>query len=357
MILFLVEPSDKTQNYSTCSKSPMKKNKLIAKLTIVLFVITLSGCQNNTNTTVTDENKAVEAKNVFVPEFNADSAYKNIERQLAFGPRVPNTTAHKACALWLEASFRRFTPNVIVQQAKLRAFDGTMLDSKNIIASFNPDNTSRVLLCSHWDSRPWADHDPDPANRKKPVPAANDGASGVGVLLEIARQLSLHDPGLGVDIVLFDAEDYGEPQELQGTNEDSWALGSQYWSKNPHIPGYMARFGILLDMVGAEGATFTMEGTSMYYAPDIMRRVWDVADRLGHGSYFSTKKTGGITDDHLYVNQILGIPTIDIIDYDQDREKGFFKYWHTVDDDMKNISKETLRAVGHTVMTVVYESK
>jgi hypothetical protein len=335
----------------------MKNKKLALQLTMVILSMMLLGCRNNTKPGTSDEKIAAEEKNIFVPEFNADSAYGYIERQLAFGPRVPNTSAHKACAIWLEASFRRFTPNVLVQKAKLRAFDGTMLDSKNIIASFNPENTSRILLCAHWDSRPWADHDPDPANRKKPVPAANDGGSGVGVLLEIARQMSSHDPGLGVDIVLFDSEDYGEPQELQGTNEDSWALGSQYWSRNPHVPGYMARFGILLDMVGAEGATFTMEGTSMYYAPDIMRRVWEVAHRLGYEKYFSTKKTGAITDDHLYVNQILGIPTIDIIDYDQDREKGFFKYWHTVDDDMKNISKETLRAVGHTVLTVVYESK
>ncbi|MFH1118553.1 MAG: M28 family peptidase [Bacteroidota bacterium] len=335
----------------------MKKNKLILQLTTIIFAISFNGCQNNTKPGSQDEKKAAEARNIFVPDFNADSAYSFIERQLAFGPRVPNTPAHKACANWLEASFRRFTPNVVVQQAKLRAFDGTMLDSKNIIASFNPGNTSRILLCSHWDSRPWADHDPDPVNRKKPVPAANDGGSGVGVLLEMARQMSLHDPGLGVDIVLFDSEDYGEPQELQGTNEDSWALGSQYWSKNPHVPGYMARFGMLLDMVGAEDATFTMEGTSMYFAPDIMRRVWDIAHRLGHENFFLTKKTGAITDDHVYVNQILGVPTIDIIDYDQDREKGFFKYWHTINDDMKNISKETLRAVGHTVLTVVYESK
>ena len=326
---------------------------------LITFFLLFSvyGCWNKSKNGTEKDNKVVETKNVFVPAFNADSAYAYIERQVAFGPRVPNTAAHKACAAWLETSFKRFTPNVIVQRANLRAFDGTMLDSRNIIAVFNPEIQSRVLLCAHWDSRPWADHDPDPANRKKPVPAANDGGSGVGVLLEIARQMSQHNPGLGVDIVLFDSEDYGEPQEMQGTNEDSWALGSQYWSRNPHVTGYSARYGILLDMVGAKGATFTMEGTSMYYAPDIMRRVWDIAHRLGYEEYFLTKKSGAITDDHVYVNQILRIPTIDIIDYDQDREKGFFKYWHTVNDDMSNISKETLHAVGHTVLTAVYESK
>lgn len=325
---------------------------------IATLMVGLAGCGDNSKKNSTTEDQKPEAvKNVFVPEFNADSAYKYIETQVAFGPRVPNTAAHKACADWIENSLKRFTPNVIAQKASVRAFDGTIINATNIIASFNPDNKSRVLLCAHWDSRPWADHDPDPANRKKPVPAANDGASGVGVLIEIARQMSFNDPGLGVDIVLFDAEDFGEPQEMQGQHEDSWALGSQYWSKNPHVQGYSARFGILLDMVGAENATFTMEGTSMYYAPDIMRKVWSVAHRLGYNNYFLTKKTGAITDDHSYVNDILKIPTIDIIDYDQDRDKGFFEYWHTVKDDMSNISKETLKAVGQTVTTVVYEAK
>jgi hypothetical protein len=199
-----------------------------------------------------------------VPGFNADSAYFYIEKQVAFGPRVPNTAAHKACAVWLENTLKRFTAEVVVQQTRLKASDGTLLDSRNIIASFNPEDKSRVLLCAHWDSRPWADHDPDPANRRKPVPAANDGGSGVGVLLEIARQMSQHNPGLGVDIVLFDAEDYGDHEESASSTQDSWGLGSQYWSRNPHVPGYSARFGILLDMVGANGATFTMEGTSMY---------------------------------------------------------------------------------------------
>lgn len=327
---------------------------------LLLFIgpaLLIGGCSGGTKSTTTEPDQKSIPVAVNVPEFNADSAYVYIEKQMAFGPRVPNTEAHRACAIWLENSFRRFTPNVIVQKANLQAFDGTILDSKNIIAVFNPESQSRILLCSHWDSRPWADHDPDPANRKKPVPAANDGASGVGVLLEIARQLSKHDPGTGIDLVLFDSEDYGEPQEMQGTHEDSWGLGSQYWSKNPHVPGYMARFGILLDMVGGKDATFTMESTSMYYAPDIMRRVWAYADRLGYGSYFLNRKTGAITDDHVYVNENLGIPTIDIIDYNQDRENGFFKYWHTTHDDMSNISKETLHAVGHTLLTVIYETR
>jgi Zn-dependent M28 family amino/carboxypeptidase len=295
-------------------------------------------------------------KSVEVPNFNADSAYYFIEKQLSFGPRVPNTQAHENCGDWLVAKLKEFTPEVIEQRANLKAFDGTILNARNIIASFNPDATSRILLCSHWDSRPWADHDPDPANHKKPVPAANDGASGVGVLIEIARNLSIKNPGVGVDIVLFDAEDYGEPHDIQGSYEDSWALGSQHWAANPHVPGYSARFGILLDMVGAKNATFGQEYYSMYYAPNIVRRVWSAAERLGYGDVFIKEKTGPIVDDHYYVNEILRVPTIDIIDYKDDRNKGFFEYWHTLKDDMDYISKETLKAVGQTVITVVYES-
>lgn len=357
VIPFLLIFLEKQLIFLTISLSEMKK--IILKNVIIAFIAisVIYGCQQKKNKGDSNDNKVTETKDVFVPDFNADSAYRFIEHQVAFGPRVPNTAAHKACAQWIETALKRFTPNVIIQKASLKAYNGTILDASNIIAQFNPENQSRILLCAHWDSRHIADHDPDPANKKKPVPAANDGGSGVGVLLEIARQFNQHDPGLGVDIVLFDAEDYGEPQDKQGFYEDSWGLGSQYWSKNPHTPGYMARFGILLDMVGAEGAVFTMEGTSLYYAPDIMRKVWEIADRIGYGEYFSAKKTGSLTDDHSYVNEILRIPTIDIIDYDQDRENGFFKYWHTTKDDMSNISKETLKAAGQTVLTVVYESK
>lgn len=325
---------------------------------IVGIVLTVSGCNTTINNKESGNGKDTTAKEVVnVPDFNADSAYYFVERQLSFGPRVPNTEAHRKCGDWLVSTLKKYNATVVEQRAKLRAYDGTMLDARNIIGSFNPESNSRVLLCAHWDSRPVADHDPDPANRKKPVPGANDGASGVGVLLEIARLMSLNDPGLGVDIVLFDAEDYGEPQDYQGAYQDAWALGSQYWAKNPHIPGYSARFGILLDMVGASGAQFSKEQFSRYYAPNIVRKVWQTAERLGYNNLFLNTNSGQITDDHLYVNEYLRIPTIDIIDYQDDREKGFFEYWHTVEDTLDKISKETLKGVGQTVVTVVYEAK
>lgn len=300
--------------------------------------------------------KETATKQVFVPVFNADSAYSFIEQQLAFGPRVPNTNAHKKCGDWIVGKLKEYNATVTEQNANLRAYDGTNLKARNIIGSFNPELSSRILLCAHWDSRPWADHDPDPANHNKPVPGANDGASGVGVLLEIARLMSINDPGVGVDIVFFDAEDYGEPQEEQGYYADAWALGSQYWSANPHVPGYTARFGILLDMVGAKNAVFTKEQFSRQFAPNIVRRVWQTAEKLGYNNLFVNKDSGPVTDDHYYINQIMRVPTIDIIDYGDDREKGFFEYWHTIDDTIEQISRETLKGVGQTVITVVYES-
>ncbi|MBW6490364.1 MAG: M28 family peptidase [Lentimicrobium sp.] len=333
----------------------MKNTKsLIFILALLILINSCGERKGKKNPSVGTE---VTSERIFIPDFNADSAWLFVDKQVAFGPRVPNTEAHRKCADWLTATLERFDAEVIVQQVKLRASNGTMLDVRNIIASYNPENKSRILLCAHWDSRPWADYDPDPANRRKPLPGANDGASGVGVLLEIARQFSSHNPGHGVDIILFDAEDYGDHKDDQGNNDHSWALGSQHWARNPHVPGYSARFGILLDMVGAENASFTMEGTSMYYAPGIMRKVWDVAHNLGYQNFFLNRKTGPITDDHLYINEIIRIPTIDIIDYDPDREKGFFDQWHTVNDDMQNISKETLKAVGQTVLAVVYTTK
>jgi Zn-dependent M28 family amino/carboxypeptidase len=289
-------------------------------------------------------------------EFDPASAYGFVKAQVEFGPRVPGTPAHAACADWFVKTLKQWTPDVVVQEFKARAYDGRPLSGKNIIASFNAGAKDRVLLCAHWDSRPFADHDPDPANHFKPVMGANDGASGVGVLLEVARCLSLNKPAVGVDILLLDLEDFGEHANWRGSSEDSWGLGSQHWAKNPHRPGYRARFGILLDMVGAAGAAFPMEGTSMYYAPAVVRKVWDVARGLGLGRYFIDRESDPLIDDHLYINRHTGIPTIDIIDYDAGRG-GFPSSWHTVGDTLDKIDKKTLEAAGRTVLAVVTQEK
>jgi hypothetical protein len=328
-------------------------NKYLIVLLLSLLITILYSCHGDRQKTET-----VATEEALTPAtFDADSAYAYVDKQVAFGPRVPNTEAHRKCAAYLEASLRRFTTNVIVQRGTVNAYDGTPLHFSNIIGSFNPDAKVRVLLVSHWDSRPFADHDPVISNRRTPVPAANDGASGVGVLIEIARQLKIKQPSIGVDILFVDVEDYGAPEDAVSEARDDWALGSQYWAKNPHKPGYKPRYGVLLDMVGAADARFTLEGTTMNYAPDIARKIWRIGEQLGYGSYFSTEETNGITDDHTYINQIIKIPTIDIIQNDPSTPSGFYKNWHTTLDNMDGISRETLRAVGTTVLTAVYNEK
>jgi len=294
------------------------------------------------------------------PDFNADSAYYFVEKQVLFGPRVPNTSEHVACGDYLVEKLKQYGANVTEQKADLKAYNGTILKSRNIIGSFDTDKKDRILLFAHWDTRPFADHDPDEKNHRTPIDGANDGASGVGILLEIARIIQQQKPALGVDIIFFDAEDYGTPdfdRSFFTSSDNTWCLGSQYWSKNPHIPEYKARFGILLDMVGAYDATFYKEYFSTQYAGNIVEKVWSTARDLGYGKYFINKAGGGITDDHIPVNENLRIPSIDIIQLDADSETGFGTYWHTVKDRMDNISKETLKAVGQTVLEVVYKEK
>ena len=322
---------------------------------ILLFLLTIlpfTACNQAAKKTQSEE------KTINVPFFSVDSAYGFVKKQVDFGPRVPNTAAHVACSQYLSSELKRFGAQVIEQKADLTAFDGTILKAVNIIGSFNPAAETRILLFAHWDSRPWADHDPKPENRKKPVMAANDGASGVGVLLEMARLFGQNKPTVGVDIIFFDAEDYGAPESFSGQSaEDSWCLGTQYWAKNPHIPGYTARYGILLDMVGAPQATFYREQSSDYYAGSVVTKVWSQAQSLGFANYFINQKGGAITDDHIYVNQIMGIPSIDIIQYDPNSGSGFGTYWHTTSDTMDNVDKNTLNAVGTTLMHVIYNER
>lgn len=282
--------------------------------------------------------------------FNADSAYHYVARQLDFGPRVPGTDAQQQCAAWLEAELSRHGAKVYVQRTEVRAFDDTRLPAINLIGAFNPEAKERVLLVAHWDSRPWADHDPDPARRKEPVMAANDGASGVGVLLEIARLAGQSAPRIGIDIFLTDVEDYGAPDSWKGQHrENHWGLGTQAWCRRPHIDGYTARYGILLDMVGAADATFYREYFSERYASAYVDLIWKTAAGLGYSDLFIDERGGGITDDHVFINRMLGIPTVDIIDTRPEGESSFYPGWHTTHDTLDQISKETLRKVGHVI--------
>ncbi len=331
-----------------------------SKTKVVLFLLiaaTCYACNTGNERDKTKQPKTAE-QNVQIPEFNSDSAYLYVKTQVDFGPRVPNTPQHAQCAEYLYRELKKFADTTIMQSFKTRAFDGTTLNGENIIGSFNPDSKNRIFYCSHWDSRPFADHDPDPSKHKTPIDGANDGASGVGVLLEIARQIHASKPTIGLDIIFFDDEDYGPPQDSNIEGEEYWGLGAQYWAKNPHNPYYTARFGVLLDMVGAKDAKFYMEAYSMYYAPGICKKIWDTARQLGYYNYFIYEKTGGITDDHTFINEILKIPTIDIIHLDTSSSNGtFFQYWHTTGDNMSVIDKNTLKVVGQTLLTVVYQEK
>ena len=266
-----------------------------------------------------------------------------------------NSEAHEKCGQWIAQKFASYGLEVTEQRATLKGFDGTPLLSNNIIASYRPELKDRILICAHWDSRPWADNDPDEANWTKPVLAANDGASGVAVMLELARLLTLKsqpsnlNSQIGIDFICFDAEDWGSDNV-----SDSWALGAQYWAANPHRKGYTARYGILLDMVGGQGARFFREGYSMDYAPKVVEKVWRAAETMGYGSFFPQKNGGRITDDHGPVNTVAGIPCIDIIPYYPDcQESSFGPTWHTVNDDMAHIDANTLKAVGQTLVSVI----
>lgn len=327
----------------------MWKTNFIAAVLIATAMI-FAGCEDDQTGKKPDGKNPPPKVEFLAKDFSGDSAYKFIEKQLEFGPRIPNTDAHVKCAEWLADKFKGWADEVNVQQTQVNAHDGTIFNIRNIIASFKPGAKSRVMVTAHWDSRPFADQDDN--NPDAPVPAANDGGSGVGVILELARQLSLQAPTIGVDFILFDAEDYGAYEV-----ENSFCLGSQYWAKNKHKPGYAARFGINLDMVGAKNARFYQEGFSLQYGQNHVHKVWAAAHQLGYGTYFPWDMVDfGLTDDHYYVITQAGIPMVEVADYNPYNAE-WFPHWHKTTDNIDAISSETLKAVGHTVLEVVYREK
>jgi hypothetical protein len=224
------------------------------------------------------------------PQFDPDSAYAFVRKQVDFGPRVPGSTAHRNCADWMVARLKTYGADTVIEQTgTVTAFNGQKLPLRNIIARFHADRKERILLLTHYDTRPMADKDKDPKRQGEPIPGANDGGSGVGVLLEIARRLREHPAEkVGVDLFFTDVEDYGQPTGAMTHEESSetWCLGSQFWAKNPQPPGYSARFGILLDMVGGRDARFFKEAFSMQTAGQVVNKVWKTADAIGYGDRF-----------------------------------------------------------------------
>ena len=337
-------------------------------LPFYLFTFLLFSCGLRQQTASSDPVAATPVG----PTFVADSAYAYCEQQCAFGPRTMNSPAHDLCGQWIASKFQSFGLTVTTQRADLKGYDGTMLHATNIIASYRPELSDRILICAHWDSRPWADNDPDESNWHKPVLAANDGASGIGVMLELARliasapadSLTPHPSPLtsevGIDFVSFDAEDWGTPQWSDVADQgNTWALGSQYWAA--HLPKQQAkayRYGILLDMVGGQGAMFYKERLSQQYASSIVDRVWRAAQVVGFGSMFPMQSGSYITDDHLPINTVAKIPCIDIIPYYPACEQSTFgPTWHTLQDDMAHLDRTTLQAVGQTLIQVLFTEK
>lgn len=324
-------------------------------LTSIYTIICLMACSCGNKA---GQSTSTQSYQKVSPEFDADSAYTFIDKQVSFGPRVPNTPQHVACGDYLVSKLKQYGAEVAEQKMVVTAYNGTKLNARNIIGSYGTDKKKRVLLFAHWDTRPYADHDSNPDNYKTSIVGANDGGSGIGVLLEVARTLQTQQPNIGVDIIFFDAEDYGTPDFIDNAPDGEWwCLGSQYWAKNPHTPNYKANYGILLDMVGAADATFYREYYSQRYAASIFEKVWSTARQLGYGKYFISKDGGGVTDDHVPVNQTINIPSIDIIDYKMDAAHGFFPQWHTTKDDMSIIDRNTLKAVGQTILEVLHKEK
>lgn len=282
--------------------------------------------------------------------FDADSAYAFVAAQVAFGPRVPGSDAAERCGDWLVSQLRRFgASNITEQRAEVVAYNGDILPIRNITAQFAPDASERILLLAHWDSRPWADEERDPAEREKPIDGANDGASGVGVILEIARQLSQHQPKTGVDILLVDAEDYGRRSDAPDVdNDNSWCLGTQYWTAHPTLALESINYAVLLDMVGGKDAVFPREQLSEMAAPQIVDLVWKAAARASASERFPNRRGGAVMDDHVYLLRA-GVPAIDIIESAHPATGSFPPYWHTHADNIDNIDPATLGAVGRTI--------
>jgi glutaminyl-peptide cyclotransferase len=316
---------------------------------ILLLLISIQACKFG------QEDTPTEAKLKSAPKFNADNAYSHIVQQVNFGPRVPGTSAQVNCAAYLEQQLKAVTDTVYIQKIIVtQPVSNKKINCINIIGAINPKAATRVLLLCHWDSRPFADNDGDKANHAKAIDAADDGASGPAVLLEMARAIKQQPLDIGVDILFADVEDMGKSEWEQEGQESTYCLGTRYWAQNPHIANYKANYGICLDMVGASNATFYLEGYSKQNAPELVDKVWSLAAQIGHSGYFSYTPGGGITDDHVEVIKYAKIPCIDIINTSMSSATGFGNHWHTMNDNIKVIDKKTLNAVGETLLTYLY---
>lgn len=282
-----------------------------------------------------------------IPEFSGARAFELLVKQTSFGPRNPESDGHRACLQFLLSSLAPLADEVRTQEFVHIGYGGEKLHLTNVIASFRPAAASRIFLCAHWDTRPRADRDADKARQLLPIIGANDGASGVAVLLEIASLLKNTPPPIGVDLILFDGEDYGREGDL-----DRYFLGSRHFAQTKP-PAYQPQYGILLDMVGDANLDLPKEQISVRSAPDVVDMVWNTARELGI-TQFSDQIGDEVLDDHVPLNEA-GMKTIDIIDFSY--PDASHRYWHTHDDTPEHCSAESLEAVGRVITHVLYRSK
>ena len=332
------------------------------KYLLLACTLLLAGCGLSAKRSVSESGQSSVSAGSLL--FSGDSAYAYVAGQVAFGPRVPGTDAHHDCVQYIGRTLERFGATVEIQTGEVMRYDGEWQHVANICAHLPADSAYQgektVLLCAHYDSRPWADQEEDYSHRMSPIPGANDGASGVGVLMEVARQWqNLSERKRPVEIVLFDCEDMGTPQFYTGKQrEHTWCLGAQLWARtiveSRELKAVYA-FGILLDMVGDPNASFPREYYSEQYAGKYVEKIWRTAEQLGYAHRFVSTRSYPITDDHYYVNTIAKIPCVDIIHYVPGSETGFAWWWHTHSDDMRNVNPGTLQEVGKVLMSVIGE--
>ncbi len=327
-------------------------NLKLLLINLLIILIFISSCRKKVDEDVLAETTFIIKQDSNVPEFDAHLAYQFIVKQLSFGPRNPNSTGHQLTREFLYDELKKYSDTVFLQNFNYPGYDGEVLKLSNIIATFNPESKNRILLCAHWDTRPRADEDENPVNRDKPILGANDGASGVAILLTIAKILSENKIDYGVDIVLFDGEDYGKEGDLI-----NYSIGSKYFAVNK--PDYIKpQFAILLDMVGDKEAVFKKEPNSIAFAQDIVDLVWNLASQMNLKT-FSNELSSSIYDDHIPLGEI-GIKIINIIDADligADSPNPRRNYWHTQRDTINNISKDTLREIGSLLTKLIYSLK
>lgn len=321
----------------------------IIAITAMMSVVACTSKRTDKSTDATDNSSTISA----VATFNADSAFSHVRRQVEMGPRTPGSKGHAACEDYIISTLRADSAVVSVQNGTVTAYTGETLPVVNILGSFNPEAKTRILLVAHYDTRPWADQEESPESASQPVPGANDGASGVGVLLEIARKLGKNPPEIGVDLLFTDVEDYGNSGGF-GNNDETWCLGTQYWLRNmPYTIENKPIYAILLDMVGGINARFHREFFSDEYASGLVDKVWSTAARSGFSEIFVNKRGGSIIDDHIFINRA-GIPAIDIIESHNDQTHSFAPTWHTLSDDVDHIDRNSLNAVGQTILNMIY---